>query len=288
KLLTGAAVAVAALSMMSCAMLQDAFGVADLFSYSDATYESGAWGKWSIKHTNENNNSWDRGGKLLLTKHSDMSGKVTIIDSPTCGPMGVLFNVSRNKDRTYNFCVAAVGDGLKTEGKMGFYVSYFGNIKEEEMAYVNFGAATYTGSDPDVAKDKSKWTPKNSSTNSTDKTQPYEIEFAKIQDFSADYTAFDEDGKKVVFIDVKEITEGENVGGYEVNFYLSEDFDTTTGKPKDISKSLKSVTILASQLDKDGVKEGKVGVYANVYPERTLVGSLEIMDLTNDAVIANF
>ena len=270
-----AAVAVAAVMFAGCknwsltSAMQKSFG-ADMFKYNDATYDAGL-GTWTIDgEVNESEEEYERGVKLLLTKHSDIAGLVQIgtkkNSSLDKGVLGIAFDVTQNKSdkdainyKTWNFGVI----GLRNyNGVPQYYVSYFANVSDAQMSALNFGAAT--------KKDKV----------SKEILTAYEVEIKGFTDLPKPLI---NDDVLTVAVD---IDEDADTGDYLVKIYDQSAVDKNNSGIKADAKILNGPgdKILASKIGKEGAAQAYVGVYANIYGDQTMDGSLEILDLTHQAL----
>ena len=281
-----AAVAVAAVMCAGCknwsltSAMQKSFG-ADMFKYNDATYDAGL-GTWTIEGKTNETKDYMRGVKLLMTKHSDMSGIVEINDGyneskyRARGNVGLVFDVTKkkvedaegNKKELWNFCVIGIqANGISSAQ---YYISYFANISDEDMSANNFSAKIK----------KTTFEPKCDT--------PYEIELKEWTPLSSVTT----NGNVSVVVDVKEVSaevaelSGVKAGSYTVGFYkkdevLSNNHTLNIAGKKPISEL---VAINADKIGKEGAAQAYVGVYGNIYAGDTMDGSLEILDLTHQAL----
>ena len=281
KILFGAAALCAAVLFSGCnwsltSALQKSIGT-DIFKYNDATYDSGL-GTWTVDNKTNETEDYIRGGKLLLTKHSDIAGLVKInngyADNAAVGNLGLLFNVSQNKSdktaenyETWNFCV--IGVQALTASNVRYYVSYFANIAEADMGKVNFGA----------------WTGDETSGSAITKTEfdantltPYEIElqgWTTISNLASDGT----------FSIVFDVDENED-GSYTVQPYKADTVsDSHVFTASDDSKIGTTKTIPATTLGKSGAAQAYVGAYGMIKAGKTLDGSIEVLDLTKQAIL---
>ena len=287
-----AAVAVAAVMFAGCknwslsSAMQKSFG-ADMFKYNDATYDAGL-GTWTIEgEANESEEEYERGVKLLLTKHSDIAGLVQIgtkeNSSLDKGVLGIAFDVTQNKSdkdainyKTWNFGVI----GLRNyNGVPQYYVSYFANVSDAQMSALNFGAATpvidaegnITGyKKPFIQEDKV----------SKERLTTYEVEIKGFTDLPKTLI---KDGVLTVAVD---IDEDADTGDYLVKIYDQSAVDKNNSGIKADATILNGSgdKILASKIGKEGAAQAYVGVYANIYGGQTMDGSLEILDLTHQAL----
>ncbi len=280
KILFGAAALCAAVLFSGCnwsltSALQKSIGT-DIFKYNDATYDSGV-GTWTVADETNETTGYIRGGKLLLTKHSDIAGLVKInngyADGEAVGNLGLLFNVSQNKSdetadnyKTWNFCV--IGVQALTASNVRYYVSYFANIAEADMGKVNFGAWTgdeKTGS----AITKTEF--------DADTLTPYEIE---LQTWTT-INNLAEDGTFSIVFDVDENEDG----SYTVQPYKANTVSNHVFTANEASKIGTTKTISATTLGKSGAAQAYVGAYGMIKAGQTLDGSIEVLDLTKQAIL---
>lgn len=295
KILLGA-VAFFALAFTSCdnslsSLFQKEYGEPKVIDYTDATYESGM-GTWTVDSWKNEDDYTKRAIKLLSTKHSDIAAVATINSKDADGNaliedqgvIGVIFNLekvgtynvkdengeeTKEKKDILNFCVVGIRNG-------DYYVSFFGNIKEGELANENFGAA-------EIKKSYDK-----------DETEPYEVELVKAF-ASAKFDKTDDDDTLVV-IDIDEVTDESDptkYGNYIINLYGIEAYDSNNHVINNLDNIsyIRSIPVDAKKIGKVNEagepieRQARIGVYANVYPEKNFNGSLEILDLTNAANI---
>lgn len=298
KIILGA-VAFFALAFTSCdnsfsSFFQTTYGE-KVIDYTDATYESGM-GTWTVKNWKNEDAYTKRAIKLLSTKHSDIAAVATINSkdadgvelSGNQGVIGVIFNLEKvgeyddvdEKGKTkkadiLNFCVVGIRNG-------DYYVSFFGNIKEGELAENNFGAVKADGETYNTKDSYDK-----------DETEPYEVVIREFPS-SANFDKTD-DGDTLVVIDIDEVTDENDVdyGNYIINLYGKDAYDSDNHVINNVDNSpaIKTITVDAKKIgkvNKDGEpieRQGKIGVYANVYKESNFNASLEILDLTNNAIV---
>lgn len=295
KILLGA-VAFFALAFTSCdnslsSLFQKTYGE-KVIDYTDATYESGM-GTWTVKNWKNEDDYTKRAIKLLTTKHTDIAAVATINSkdadgvelSGNQGVIGVIFNLEKVGEYDYvdekgktkkadilNFCVVGIRNG-------DYYVSFFGNIKEGDLAKENFGAIVAPGI--------------NNTKTSYDKaeTEPYEVVIADFTKVKFDET---DDGDTLVVIDIDEVTdEGNDYGNYIINLYGIEAYDSNNHVINNVDnisaiKTEKIDATIIGKVNEAGEpieRQARIGVYANVYEGKNFNGSLEILDLTNAANI---
>lgn len=309
KILLGA-VAFFALAFTSCdnslsSLFQKEYGEPKVIDYTDATYESGM-GTWTVNSWKNEDDHIKRAIKLLSTKHSDIAAvaKINSKDADGVeligeqGVIGVIFNLekvgtynvldennepTKEKKDILNFCVVGIRNG-------DYYVSFFGNIKEGELAETNFGAVKADGVTPNTKDSYDKA-----------ETEPYEVEI--VEAFASAKFEKTDDGDTLVVIDIDEVTDESDAdfGNYIINLYGKEAYDSNNhviNKVDDIP-AIKTITVDAKKIGKVNEagepieRQGRIGVYANVYAKGrnkadeacNLNGSLEILDLTNAANI---
>lgn len=287
-----AAVAVAAVMFAGCknwsltSAMQKSFG-ADMFKYNDVTYDAGL-GTWKIEgEVNESEEEYERGVKLLLTKHSDIAGLVQIgtkeNSSLDKGVLGIAFDVTQNKSdkdainyKTWNFGVI----GLRNyNGVPQYYVSYFANVSDAQMSALNFGAATPVyDAEGNITGYKKPFIQLEEV--SKEKLTAHEV---VIKNFTNLPKTLINDGVLTVAVD---IDEDADTGDYLVKIYDQSAVDKNNSGIKADAKILNGPgdKILASKIGKEGAAQAYVGVYANIYGGQTMDGSLEILDLTHQAL----
>ena len=287
-----AAVAVAAVMFAGCknwsltSAMQKSFG-ADMFKYNDATYDAGL-GTWTIDgEVNESEEEYERGVKLLLTKHSDIAGLVQIgtkeNSSLDKGVLGIAFDVTQNKSdkdainyKTWNFGVI----GLRNyNGVPQYYVSYFANVSDAQMSALNFGAATPVyDAEGNITGYKKPFIQLEEV--SKEKLTAHEV---VIKNFTNLPKTLINDDVLTVAVD---IDEDADTGDYLVKIYDQSAVDKNNSGIKADATILNGSgdKILASKIGKEGAAQAYVGVYANIYGGQTMDGSLEILDLTHQAL----
>ena len=118
-----AALAVAALSLVGCNMNEDEYGILDFDEPND---------RCTTDYTNETT-EYLRGWATFNTNHitSNCIIEMSGLDSVTSeneqkGNMGVVFNLVKNDDKTYNFNVITLKYGGNEE--LWYYISYYTNV----------------------------------------------------------------------------------------------------------------------------------------------------------------
>lgn len=280
KILLAAVAVMAAFTFAGCDLLSGNKSLSDGFQHKSDEHDilkytdNSTPSVWNIEGENATKD-YHRGIQFLQTKHNDMAGLVRMnLDSSKtegfqiAGVVGVLFNASRakdeNKKNVYNFCVAGVG---KSEANPYYYVSYFANIKEDELSARNFGATkVLTTIDPD-------------------ETEPYEIRYTLGNNGLVTFsnTQFisckTDDNVLTVVIDVDEQSDG----SYSVNFYDKEAVGKNDTLKIDEKTLLATVPMSGSTLGRTGAKQTQCGCYAMINKDSAMKGSLTILDLTHEA-----
>ena len=245
-------------------------------------------GTWTIDgEVNESEEEYERGVKLLLTKHSDIAGLVQIgtkkNSSLDKGVLGIAFDVTQNKSdkdainyKTWNFGVI----GLRNyNGVPQYYVSYFANVSDAQMSALNFGAATPVyDAEGNITGYKKPFIQLEEV--SKEKLTAHEV---VIKNFTNLPKTLIKDGVLTVAVD---IDEDADTGDYLVKIYDQSAVDKNNSGIKADAKILNGSgdKILASKIGKEGAAQAYVGVYANIYGGQTMDGSLEILDLTHQAL----
>jgi len=282
KILIGAVAAAAmAFSFTGCDILGDImsgdsslskvfmkqYGTENVIDYSDNDSESN--GRFQMNdnvkeegdkidgYTNASETDMVRSMRFFQTKKHGTEGVVTLKPNATKsadGVIGVVFGANVNEDEegneldTMNFGLVGI---RVSGGQVGYYVSYFANVKSEDLGKSNFGT--------NVTKDKVD--PKT--------TTSYEIRFQPKSGDAykvIDGLALDADGQVQVYLEVEE---DKSTGDYTVNLYK-------VSKAAKDGDAIASVKVPAADLNREYGKT-VCGCYANVYPGRTLTASFEVM-----------
>ena len=182
---------------------------------------------------------------------------------------------------SYNFCVAGIRN--TSAGGPSYYVSYYANIKEEDMNKDNFG--TLISENPKKYRTFDEVQP--------DCLDPYEIEITKYTKLPL---SADEAGTLTAVLWVTEIDNKKESefapGSYVIDVYDAE--QALKGKSKNLALKddaikLSTSVVNASVIGKEGPKQEKVGVYANVYPKTEdstgeLNATVKLVNFTHAAI----
>lgn len=259
-----AALAVAALSLVGCNMNEDEYGILD-FDAPNA--------RCTTDYTNETT-EYLRGWATFNTNHItsnciiEMSGLNSVTsDTEQKGNMGVVFNLVKNDDKTYNFNVITLKYGGNKE--LWYYISYYTNV---DASYLSGPAENFCDLDGKEAN-------KGGACK--------EVQIAPTAGNGSwmkgtTWTVSD-DNKLSAYIKL----DYSETDGYTINVY---DGTEATG-PAKITKA--NITNgLEKEIDKKtGEETGKfvtpenmIGAYAMVKPGKTLTGSWKFVDIQGNAI----
>ncbi len=223
--------------------------------------------EYTIEYSNESSEI-SRGYKSTALKHSggffvieieNQKSKQTDAD----GVMGVIFDLQENSEKK-DFYVIGVNYGYNNSKKFGYYASKFRNVTDLQAA--NFGAGDKHVYDSSNTDDLSKF---NSDAD------PAELVLKEAFTYDSNITP-DENGKIKVAIDVS--MEG---GAYTVKMYKASDLNEQEDGVKDTASPIVNEPIPAVITGYTKEEQGKIGFYANVYPNKTLKGTWKLPDAQN-------
>lgn len=255
-----------------------------------------------------------RGMKLFSNKKKGIVLKFQLQDltddKQNPGLLGLVFDMEKNKDETYNFVVF----GMRNEkGSPKYYITYYRNISESAFSSSDFGVkkenhkevaqhnsigASFFFSNEPVAVDIVDWTDLTAIKRTNDNTLNLGIcvQPLKATDNDENFTKDEDNGGK-----------DEN-NAYNIYLYNANDDDVTQlGTVKDPTKSKSgSKDISANILNKDKpiqipriaigagkwegtnfkpsskTLQGQMGFYANVYVNQTLKGEWQVADIKHE------
>lgn len=259
-----AALAVAALSLVGCNMNEDEYGILD-FDAPNA--------RCTTDFTNETATEYLRGWATFNTNHitSNCIIEMSGLDSVTSeleqkGNMGVVFNLVKNDDKTYNFDVITLKYGGNK--KLWYYISYYTNV---DASYLSGPTQNFCDLDGIEANkggtcEEVKIAPTGSGS--------------WVKDI--EWTVTD-DNKLSAYIKL----DYSETDGYTISVYDGTDDSTPVKFSKD-----KITNGLEKEIDKKtGEETGKfvtpenmIGAYAMVKPGKTLTGSWKFVDIQGNAI----
>ena len=226
--------------------------------------------KESDKDAEENGSYYYRAFKKLATKHYGSTCIITLTpqsEKKYDGVGGFVFDMTENKDDTYNFIVAAVRYDPETK-KLGTYISKYTNalIKdnnfstESNFTDVNGTKITTTANDTTGAVEKELAKGASSTY--------YNFE---ASDFVVDSTT----GNLVVVVKVEQ---DDSTGNYTVSYYKSlEDSKTDTNV-------VKTFPISDSDTAETGYNQEEMAMYVNIYPGQHFVGDFAFKDTVGNDI----
>lgn len=301
KILKGVAIAAMTLSLTGCIMPGKSLGFTEIKVDGKNNSAIGQIAKGTIDFTNNDANKYCRGIQLFSNKKKGITTKIELqnltADTSNPGVMGIAFDFTQNKDKTYNFCLFGMRNNC---GHIQAYVTYYKNVAEEDFTKENFGKPVVSDvADTDEQKDIEGWVAKNSAKIEESKG------FVQLNDF----TISNKSESLVVEIEAlnsKEESSGNDEkiavdanNAYKVRIYeVPEDGNLTNfndlsnkkGEPKTtITSTAKAeLAIPRAKVDAttDKAIQAQMGFYANVYGGKTLTGEWIIADMKHDPNVA--
>lgn len=304
KIVLGIAVA-AAVVFTSCKDMGGALGTVPISEEGkNETTNAEVTGTVNYENTTD---QYARGMKLFTNKKKGIVLKFQLQDltskDQNPGLLGLVFDMEKNKDGTYNFVVF----GMRNEkGSPRYYITYYRNISESAFSSSDFGVkkenhkevkehnsidASFFFSNEPVAVDIVDWTDLTAITRTKDNTLNLGI---CVQPLKASKDDTDE-GK-----------EDEN-NAYNIYLYNADDVDVaklgtvkepTKSGDQDISANIlnkdKPIQIPrkligAGKWEQNGTfkpsskkPQGQMGFYANVYGNQTLKGEWQVADIEHE------
>lgn len=272
KILMGGAVALAlAVAFAGCKNANDTVGEADLINYTSSTNSTTkAEATASINYTNSTGD-YKRGMRLFNNKKKGITTKfvLDVSNSNNPGLLGIVFDLTDNKDGTMNFCVVGVKSN-PSKGKAETYVTYFKNVRESNFDKQNFGVS---GSNlvylepADNSNTELAISPKDGKLNIGVK-----IEALKATDIVTD------DG-----YDSKDTS-----NAYKISWFTADETDVTAhlknGQGDNGATAIHTYSIPREKIGAKTDKpiEAKMGFYANVYAGQTLKGEWQVADMKHN------
>ena len=301
KILKGVAIAAMTLSLTGCIMPGKSLGFTEIKVDGKNNSAIGQIAKGTIDFTNNDANKYCRGIQLFSNKKKGITTKIELqnltADTSNPGVMGIAFDFTQNKDKTYNFCLFGMRNNC---GHIQAYVTYYKNVAEEDFTKENFGKPVVSDvADTDEQKDIEGWVAKNSANIEKSKG------FVQLKDF----TISNKSESLVVEIEAlnsKEESSGNDEkiavdanNAYKVRIYeVTEDgnltnFNDLTNKKDDAKTTITStakaeLAIPRAKVDAttDKAIQAQMGFYANVYSGKTLTGEWIIADMKHDPNVA--
>lgn len=271
-----AAIAVAALGLVGC---QTNIG-AEKFIKGTA---SGA----KVDYTNENENTIRNlhrttarhsGGIWTITQTVHKNEAKGYGSTSGDGLMGIIFDMDKNDDGTWNFLVVGTGANNKKDLT---YASYFVNISEDELDSKNFGCSKTKSTIDDARAEKGKGT-------------PYEVLLLNDADLSLNilnandklYSTKEEtnDTYSVKITVTPVMSSGSFTKNYEVKFWpATAELELDDNGQIVIKNSATAIRTLSltnyletAPANKEAFPQNLMGYYANIYAGQTLTGTWEL------------
>lgn len=291
-----AAAAVMALSLTGCMGLGNSLGNVNI-AVGDGDKAINAECVATVNFKNDSNEK-ARGMQFFANKKKGITTNITMKNltstSSNPGVMGIAFDFTQNKDKTYNFCLFGVRNN---DGHAQAYITYFRNVAEADFTADNFGKTQ----GPDQT-DITGWKEGNSSANENNGF--VQLNNIKVENGELSFVVEIEALKKTASDDNEtgESYPADSNNAYNVRIYetpvingkidLSK-FNNLSNKKGDEKSSVTnaaiySVVIPRSSVDatNDKIIEEQMGFYANVYEGQTLNGVWNVADMKHDPNVA--
>lgn len=311
KIVLGIAVA-AAVVFTSCKDMGGALGTVPISEDTNKNAKTKAEVTGTVNYENTSKDM-ARGMKLFSNKKKGIVLKFQLQDLTTDkqnpGLLGLVFDMEKNKDETYNFVIFGMKNSHdKNPGSPKYYITYYRNISESAFSSSDFGVkkgnhkevkdhnsidASFFFSNEPVAVDIVDWTELTAITRTKDNTlnlgicvQPLKASKDDTDEgeVNADYAyniyLYNADDDNVTKLGtVKEPTKSKS-GDQDISENM-----LNNGNPIPISRKL----IGAGEWEQNGTfkpsskkLQGQMGFYANVYENRTLKGEWQVADIQHE------
>lgn len=270
KKLMVVAMAVATFGLVGCNMNEDEYHIIDFdapgkraeINYTNTGIKTGT----SSKDKDESSDGYIRGWATFNTGHETANCVITFNDVVTnkdAGNLGFVWNMKKTDD-TYSFYILSFR--CKDGNKLEYYISYYDKV-----------GANYLSSTKDNFCDKDG-TVLTTTSNSNGACEKMVVPTSK------EYNSDNKYWKDVSL-------ENYNSNGNERSIYVQLSFDESKGYTLKFGKdgqTLKDafdgslIDGLNKNNDKYEVADAKMGAYAMVKPEKTLVGSWQFSDINGN------
>ena len=301
KILKGVAIAAMTLSLTGCIMPGKSLGFTEIKVDGKNNSAIGQIAKGTIDFTNNDANKYCRGIQLFSNKKKGITTKIELqnltADTSNPGVMGIAFDFTQNKDKTYNFCLFGMRNNC---GHIQAYVTYYKNVAEEDFTKENFGKPVVSDvANTDEQKDIEGWRAKNSAIIEESKG------FVQLNDFTISNKS------ESLVVEIEALNSKEESSGndekiavdanyaYKVRIYkVPEDGNLTNFNDLSNKKGEAKTTITntakaelkipRAKVDAttDKAIQAQMGFYANVYGGKTLTGEWIIADMKHDPNVA--
>lgn len=239
--------------------------------------ETGSIGE-DLKLTNDSATGYKRGYKSLKTKHTSASALITLgamngTNDNGDGIIGFIYHiqdVSDDKDTptgAKNF--GLVGLGRNKKGQLMAYSSFFRNVAvdntniNKEKNFTDPNGIVIRAKDCKATEYEGEL---KTYTEKSDITKPVTYRV----DVVAGGNDTDGDGK---------VEDGEGDGSYKITISTVKDDNSA-------DKKIVDYTIPASETGDKRATQYDLGIYTNAYKGQTLTGRLELVDIVNEAEVA--
>lgn len=295
KILMGGAVALAlAVAFAGCKNANDTVGnaaVVDSIAYTAS--KNSTTNAEATASINYNNPTGDfaRGMRLFNNKKKGITANIVmqnISNSSNPGVMGFTFDMLKNSDGTYNFCLFGIRNN---GGHARAYITYYKNISESNFSADNFGVAS---DDKTRQTDITGW----KKTSGTVSENNGFVEFEDIKVTNGQLSCVVEiEALATTATDTEndEHLAADSSNAYNVRIYATpangdlSEFNGLSNKKDSAktnitNKAVYSVAIPREKIDAktDKTIEAKMGFYANVYENQTLKGEWQVADMKHN------
>lgn len=292
KILMGGAVALAlAVAFAGCKNANDTVGEAEMISYTSSTNSTTKAEATASINYNNPTGEYKRGMRLFNNKKKGITANIVIqniSNSSNPGVMGFTFDMVKNNDGTYNFCLFGIRNN---GGHARAYITYYKNISESNFSADNFGVAS---DDKTRQKDITGW--KKGSSNATENNGFVEFEDITVTNGQLSCVVEIEAlAKETETSENDETLSVDSNNAYNVRIYktpengdLSE-FNGLSNKKDSAKTNITNTAVYSVAIPRDSIDdstdkkiEAKMGFYANVYANQTLKGEWQVADMKHN------
>ena len=291
KILMGAVALALAVAFAGCKNANDTVGEAEMISYTSSTNSTTKAEATASINYNNPTGDFARGMRLFNNKKKGITANIVIqniSNSSNPGVMGFTFDMVKNNDGTYNFCLFGIRNN---EGHARAYITYYKNISESNFSADNFGVAS---DDKTRQKDITGW--KKGSSNATENNGFVEFEDITVTNGQLSCVVEIEAlAKETETSENDETLSVDSNNAYNVRIYKTPEngdlskFNGLSNKKDSAKTNITNTAVYSVAIPRDSIDdstdkkiEAKMGFYANVYAGQTLKGEWQVADMKHN------